>query len=423
MLFATTSLPDDLDDRLLEFGSDDWQYRDSLVPPPDAWIEQEFDDTAWKKGTVILGYGYGDDDIATKIAFGQNPRDKNPVAWFRRRITIKEVEHGAVLAVRVICDDAAVVYVNDHEVFRLNVPRADGNATPWAFKSTSEERRGWAFLVGVELLAAGDNVVAASVHQRGSTSTDLAFDLELRQMRNDEELEPFLTEVEAVRAEIERARMTRAATERQRALARLRRLGYTVLADGVTRVVADNRATPDVSARSDAVREAREQFGIEFFRVFAGDTLEKVAARSGRPVERLRYLNRKPAGFIYPGNDLACLAWYFRSPEETELEVIAALYETEVSVLRALNRIEGGKAPAARKLYVPGRFTYKPPSNGPGALHLQNASAVQDGDGPWLGFRPGEVADLEGTIRAVKLPPGLNAQVIEVIRRETAKEK
>lgn len=46
MLFATTSLPDDLDDRLLEFGSDDWQYRDSLVPPPDAWIEQEFDDTA-----------------------------------------------------------------------------------------------------------------------------------------------------------------------------------------------------------------------------------------------------------------------------------------------------------------------------------------------------------------------------------------
>jgi hypothetical protein len=52
-------------------GAEGWRYIDLETALPSAWAQEDFDDSAWKIGQAPLGYG--EEDIATMLSFGDDP--------------------------------------------------------------------------------------------------------------------------------------------------------------------------------------------------------------------------------------------------------------------------------------------------------------------------------------------------------------
>ena len=84
---------------------------------------------------------------------------------------------------RLLRDDAGVVYINGTEVFRSNLPQGVSIVyTTAASASASEADEFYQFHTtnaNSRLLRDGTNLVAVEIHQSSSTSGDLSFDLEL----------------------------------------------------------------------------------------------------------------------------------------------------------------------------------------------------------------------------------------------------
>jgi len=164
--FAT---PDAHAEELIARGSD-WRYLDDGSDQGTAWRETDFDDSGWESGPAQLGFGDGDE--ATVIESG------HITYYFRHTLTIDDPGAIAGLALSILRDDGAVVYVNGTEVFRTNMPAGTISSTTRA--STAVET-GEYFEHEFESssLVAGSNVVAVEVHQSSSTSSDVSFDMDL----------------------------------------------------------------------------------------------------------------------------------------------------------------------------------------------------------------------------------------------------
>ena len=98
--------------------------------------------------------------------------------YFRHAFNVADASVIQALALEIERDDAAVVYLNGHEVMRSNLPAGPidastkANGSSWARETAS---------VDPALLRDGSNLLAVEIHQRSSGATsDFAFDLELR---------------------------------------------------------------------------------------------------------------------------------------------------------------------------------------------------------------------------------------------------
>jgi hypothetical protein len=84
-------------------------------------------------------------------------------------------------------DDGAVVYLNEVEVFRSNMP-TNGPITFATLASSNvgggdETTNYFSTLVNPGLLRVGTNLLAVEIHQSGPTSSDISFELELLGLR------------------------------------------------------------------------------------------------------------------------------------------------------------------------------------------------------------------------------------------------
>src|SRR6185436_10434341 len=83
------------------------------------------------------------------------------------------------LLVRLRRDDGAIVYLNEVEIFRSNMPLGPVTATTLARTSAPDDGNSFfAALVSPSLINIGDNQLAVEVHQSAVTSSDISFDLE-----------------------------------------------------------------------------------------------------------------------------------------------------------------------------------------------------------------------------------------------------
>lgn len=157
-----------------------WRYQDTGVDLGTAWREPGFDDRAWPSGPAQLGFGDGDE--ATVI----HSNRLRITTYFRRAFVVSNAAAFGPLTLRLLRDDGAVVYLNGIEVFRSNMPT--GTVT-WATFATnavsgSEETTFFTATVSPAWLREGTNVLAVEVHQWGTNSSDLSFDLELTGTEN-----------------------------------------------------------------------------------------------------------------------------------------------------------------------------------------------------------------------------------------------
>ncbi|MEZ0608917.1 metallophosphoesterase [Fibrella sp. WM1] len=169
-----------------------WRYADKGSVPTSqtvagqvrTWTHRDYDDTApasWSAGASELGYGDGDE--ATVVGYGPDANAKYITTYFRKTISVSSV-NATGYQVRVRRDDGVVLYLNDTEIWRDNLPTgAVSYATLASVGIGGADESAWSAWVSVPaaLMQAGTNVLAAEVHQSVGNSSDITFDLELRE--------------------------------------------------------------------------------------------------------------------------------------------------------------------------------------------------------------------------------------------------
>lgn len=157
-------------------GNSSWRYLDDGSDQGTEWLGAGFIDLLWASGPGQLGYG--DPGIATTLSFGGNPQNKHLTYYFRKNFTVANPAAFSSLRLGAVFDDGIVVYLNGNEIYRNNMP---AGATTHLTPATSTTDAGDYFEQTISLshLVAGDNTIAAEIHQANRTSSDIAFDLKL----------------------------------------------------------------------------------------------------------------------------------------------------------------------------------------------------------------------------------------------------
>ncbi len=156
-----------------------WKYLDTGVDLGPAWRGLAFDDASWASGPAKLGYGEGNE--ATVVSFGPSPNSKHITTYFRSSFVLTDAASFTNVVARLLRDDGAVVYVNDVEAFRSNLPAGDITFSTLASTAVggADESRYFTNTLSSGLLRSGLNVVAVEIHQSAANSSDLSFDLGL----------------------------------------------------------------------------------------------------------------------------------------------------------------------------------------------------------------------------------------------------
>jgi hypothetical protein len=156
-----------------------WAYLDNGSDPGNEWRKPKFDDDAWRTGEAELGYGESDEE--TVVHAGGNPNSKHITTYFRHVFTVANPEEYALLDLRMVRDDGAVVYLNGKEVFRTNLPSHEITYSTLALLGVTGDDESFRYqrTLDASLLLPGRNVLAVEVHQANPESSDLSFALAL----------------------------------------------------------------------------------------------------------------------------------------------------------------------------------------------------------------------------------------------------
>jgi hypothetical protein len=162
----------------ISFGSS-WKYLDNGSNQGTVWRGISFDDATWKTGNGKFGYGIT--DAATAVSYGSNPDYKYITTYFRKSISITNPNTYTSYTASVKRDDGIVVYVNGVEVYRNNLPTGTISYTTLASSATDNGTTVQNFNIKSSAFVSGTNVIAVEIHQRSGSTSDMAFDLSLRQ--------------------------------------------------------------------------------------------------------------------------------------------------------------------------------------------------------------------------------------------------
>jgi hypothetical protein len=160
-----------------------WKYLDDGSDQGTAWSGVGFDDSTWAAGPAQLGYGEGDE--ATVVSFGPDEDNKYVTTYFRHSFQVANPADFNQLALGLLRDDGAVVYLNGTQVFRNNLPAGSPDYLTFAsdfIDGHLEHKWIWKSL-NPALLVTGTNVLAVEIHQATLTSSDISFDCTLDQKK------------------------------------------------------------------------------------------------------------------------------------------------------------------------------------------------------------------------------------------------
>ncbi len=187
---------------------DEWKYTIPATNPAASWktdLSPSYNDpnTPWFGGRSPLGYG-GQGSPATTIAAENGTcldqcastvasscqtscSSRAITTYFRKTVSLTNVS-GSAFTMRYQRDDGIVIYVNGQEVTRNNMPGVTGDPVSFTTLATAypsdPDEVAWVTLDPTKFaskLKDGQNLIAVEIHQYSATSSDLRFNLELRQ--------------------------------------------------------------------------------------------------------------------------------------------------------------------------------------------------------------------------------------------------
>ncbi len=148
-----------------------WRYDQAGIDLGTGWREPGYDDSAWPAGEALL---YQESDAlpgpkSTPLTLG--PR----TFYFRTRFDFAGDPTQTGLALTTVIDDGAAFWLNGQPLHRLGLPAGELSVHTLADRSVGNAAQEGPFLLPATHLRAGENVLAAEVHQVADTSSDVAF--------------------------------------------------------------------------------------------------------------------------------------------------------------------------------------------------------------------------------------------------------
>src|SRR5207247_8753441 len=119
-----------------------------------------------------------DGDEATVLHYGSDVSNKFITTYFRLAFNVANAAaYPGDLAISLVRDDGAVVYLNGREIFRSNMPGGAINYRTLASANVggADESTFFPFTTSATNLVSGTNVLAVEIHQATNTITDLSF--------------------------------------------------------------------------------------------------------------------------------------------------------------------------------------------------------------------------------------------------------
>lgn len=155
-----------------------WQYYDLGQTPPEAagviWYGTAYDATTWPSGPAQLGFGDGE---TTTISSIDADGDRLITAYFRHDFSIADPAAFDEVAVTMLRDDGAVIYVNGQQWTRTNMK--DVGPIRYSNLAKSDSNEVVTGSIDPNLFVVGQNNISVEVHQVQASSTDLSFWLSL----------------------------------------------------------------------------------------------------------------------------------------------------------------------------------------------------------------------------------------------------
>ena len=155
------------------YNSDSWEYFIGDREPPTNWMQPNFNDNNWKTGRGGFGYGDGDDVTIIQPTYS---------LYLRHNFLITDLAAIEAVILQADYDDAFVAYLNGVEIARANidvaVPKFDSETITdheaTLYVNNTLESTSLSKATIEDLLRAGENVLAISIHNRfGPASSDM----------------------------------------------------------------------------------------------------------------------------------------------------------------------------------------------------------------------------------------------------------
>jgi Calcineurin-like phosphoesterase/SprB repeat/Purple acid Phosphatase, N-terminal domain len=166
--------------------SSTWKYKDDGTNQNTAWKGTAFDDSTWPSAAAEFGYGDGDETTLINAcgAIVQTPSCTNKyiTTYLRKVINISDINLFQNIKFNAFRDDGIVVYVNNNEVYRSNMPTGTITYTLGASTGVADDGetlQTQTVAVASSFFTTGNNTVAVEVHQQIGTSSDVTFNMEI----------------------------------------------------------------------------------------------------------------------------------------------------------------------------------------------------------------------------------------------------
>ena len=159
-------------DQLISKGSE-WKYLDDGSDQGTAWQSEDFDDNGWSAGPAQLGFGDGDESTVLN-------NDSYITFYFRKTFQVDSPDQSSNLAINLLRDDGAVIYINGEEVVRSNMPDGTITYTTLSAATVGDDENDYHLSIfPSSVLKSGENTIAVEIHQASTTSSDVSFEMEM----------------------------------------------------------------------------------------------------------------------------------------------------------------------------------------------------------------------------------------------------
>ncbi len=156
-----------------------WRYHDGNEDLGDAWRMPDYPDDAWSQGPGLLGYDTGGRTGRWPEPGLQTEMEPNLLTYYLRTSFVYTGDaEGQQLKIEQILDDAAVYYLNGEEIARSALmpegpvtfeTAATGFTNPWETQDL--------LLIDNPPLVQGTNILAVSLHNNNTSSSDICLGL------------------------------------------------------------------------------------------------------------------------------------------------------------------------------------------------------------------------------------------------------
>ncbi|NOZ24181.1 MAG: hypothetical protein GXP25_24155 [Planctomycetes bacterium] len=162
--------------RLVSFGTE-WRYQDKGEDLGTEWRSPEFTYAAWPVGKSPLAYG--EIGAATKLSFGEDPKNKPITTYFRKYFILDQIPKDNELTLNIKYADGFALYLNGKLLKAANLPDKFDSKTP-ALKPHDFAVPEIFEAMPTTLLREGKNYLAVEVHLHSPASQKLGLNMELK---------------------------------------------------------------------------------------------------------------------------------------------------------------------------------------------------------------------------------------------------